>query len=320
MVKSEILYMGGYPEPLEAKLREEFALLPLWTSAGAPAEITPAMRRARVATGLNLLPFTRDMIERLPGLTGICKAGVGYETIDIAAARERGIVVTNTPDCTSDAVADMAIGLLLAVVRQILRGDRYVRKGQWREVSGYPLVDGLGGKRLGVLGLGNIGREVARRAAGFKLDIAYTSRRKREVPYAYFDDLVQLAEAVDYLVVAAPATPETRHIVDRRVLRALGPGGVLVNIARSALVDEAALIAALCDGTIAGAGLDVFENEPEVPEALRALDNVVLMPHRGGGDWQTWWRCFELACANARAILARRPPPTPVPETPPRRP
>jgi hydroxypyruvate reductase len=315
-MKPDILYMGRYPEALEQKLREEFTVHPLWTETGALVELSPAMLEARVATGMNPVPFTRELMAWLPKLAAICRLGVGYETIDVAAARERGIVVTNTPDCTSDAVADMAMGLLLAVVRHITRGDRFVRAGRWTTPQGYPMVEGLGGKRLGILGLGNIGREIARRAAAFKLDIAYFSRTRRDVPYVYYTDLAKMAAEIDYLVVAAPANAATRHIVDAGVLRALGPKGVLVNIARGSLVDEAALIAALRDGVIAGAGLDVFENEPSVPEALRALDNVVLTPHRGGADWQTWWLCFDLACANVRAILAGEPALTPVPETP----
>ena len=315
-MKPDILYMGRYPEALERKLLEEFNAHPLWSESGALAELTPAMIEATVATGMNPAPFTGALMARLPKLKAICRLGVGYETIDVAAARERGITVTNTPDCTSDAVADMAMGLLLAVVRHIARGDRFIREGRWTSPQAYPMVEGLGGKRLGIFGLGNIGREIARRAAAFKLDIAYVSRTRRDVPYAYYSDLAIMAAAIDYLVIAAPLTPATRHIVDARVLEALGPKGVLVNIARGSLVDEAVLIAALRDGVIAGAGLDVFEHEPSVPPALLALDNVVLTPHRGGADWQTWWRCFDLACANVRAVLAGKPALTPVPETP----
>jgi hydroxypyruvate reductase len=311
-MRPDILYTGGYPEPLEVKLAAEFTVHPMWTAAGGLADLSAVADRIRVATGAGWKPFTREHMERLPNLEGICRFGVGYETIDVTAARELGIIVTNTAGCTSDSVADLAIGLLLAVTRHIAAGDRFVRAGRWMS-AGYPLVSGLGGKRLGILGLGGIGHEVARRANGFKLEIAYCGRTRQDTPYTYYEEPAALAAAVDYLVVAAPATPATHHIIDERVLRALGKDGVLVNVARGSLVDEVALLTALQTGVIAGAGLDVFENEPYVPEAFFALDNVVMTPHRAGGDWQTWWRCFDLACANVRAILAGEPPLTPVP-------
>lgn len=309
--KSEVLFMGGFPPEIEARLHEDFIVHNKWTPSGDLAELGDAAGRVSIAIGSGGKGFTAEQMDRFPNLKGICLFGVGYDKVDVEAARSRGITVTNTPGVTSDAVADMAMALLLASVRHIVNGDHYVRAGKWPNAA-YQQVEGCTGKRMGIVGLGNIGIEIARRAEAFKMPVSYYGPRKKDVAYPYYDDLVALARDVDYLVVAAPASAATHHLVSAEVLDALGPKGVVVNIARGSLIDELAMLKALQERRIAGAGLDVFEFEPQVPEGFMTLDNVVMMPHRGGGDWRTWWNCYKLSSDNARAILAGKPALTPV--------
>ncbi|WP_423794466.1 2-hydroxyacid dehydrogenase [Methylobacterium durans] len=260
-------------------------------------------------------PVDADLLARLPNLEIVASFGVGYDTIDVGAARSRGIVVTNTPDVLSDEVADLALGLLLATLRQIPQADRYLRAGRWPEKS-FPLTATLRNRTVGILGLGRIGRAIARRLEGFGVDIAYHGRSPQDVPYAYHASLLDLARASDVLMIVAPGGPETRGIVNAAVLEALGPQGIVVNVARGSLVDEAALIAALRSGTILGAGLDVFAGEPHVPDALTALDHVVLLPHVGSGSVHTRAAMGQLIVDNLTAWFTGKGPLTPVPETP----
>lgn len=256
------------------------------------------------------------LMDRLPNLEIVANFGVGYDTIDAAEAGRRGIVVTNTPDVLTDEVADLAVGLLLATVRQIPQADRYLRAGHWPRQP-FPLTASLRGRRVGILGLGRIGRAVARRLDGFGVAIAYHGRRPQpEAPYRYHPTLVGMAEAVDVLMVVAPGGPGTAGMVDAAVLAALGPEGILVNVARGSVVDEAALIAALEAGAIHGAGLDVFAAEPHVPERLSALDRVVLLPHVGSGTHDTRAAMGALVVDNLVSWFSGRGPLTPVAETP----
>jgi len=258
---------------------------------------------------------SRELIAKLPSLELISVFGVGYDGIDVAAARERGVAVTHTPDVLNDEVADLAIGLLLAVARRIPQADRWVRDGRWQREGPMPLARKLSGSSLGIVGLGRIGLAIAKRAEAFGLSIAYTARsRKDGAAYPYFPTAEALAREVDFLVVITPGGAGTRKLIDARVLDALGPEGYLVNVARGSVVDEAALIEALQQGRIAGAGLDVFESEPNVPEALCALDSVVLTPHVGSATWQTRRAMKDLAFGNLEAHFAGRPLLSPVPE------
>ncbi len=277
------------------------------------AETGPRIRG--LATGAQA-PVDRALLGRLPGLEIIASFGVGYDTIDTRAAADRGVVVTNTPDVLTDEVADLALGLLLATVRQIPQADRHLRAGHWPQRT-YPLTPTLRGRTVGILGLGRIGRAIARRLEGFGVAIAYHGRRPQpDVPYAYHPTLLGLAAASDVLMVVAPGGPETNGIVDAAVLAALGPQGLLVNVARGSLVDEAALIRALQAGTILGAGLDVFAQEPHVPPELVALDHVVLLPHVGSASVATRAAMGRLVVDNLAAWFDGRGPLTPVPETP----
>lgn len=277
------------------------------------AEIGPRIRALAVGA---MCPVDAALFDRLPRLEIVASFGVGYDTIDVAEAHRRGIVVTHTPDVLSDEVADLALGLLLATLRRIPQADRYLRAGRWREGS-FPLTTSLRERRVGILGLGRIGRAIARRLEGFGVGIAYHGRTPQgDVAYAYHDSLLGLAHGVDTLIVAAPGGPGTNGIVDAGVLAALGADGIVVNIARGSVIDEAALIAALQSGAILGAGLDVFENEPHVPQALIDLDQTVLLPHVGSGSHYTRAAMGRLLTDNLFSWFEGKGPVTPVPETP----
>ncbi|MDR3462599.1 MAG: 2-hydroxyacid dehydrogenase, partial [Beijerinckiaceae bacterium] len=274
---------------IEVALGQRFALQRLHEAADEDrflAAVGPNIK-VLVTGGLGRRQIGAALLGRLPALELIAHFGVGYDAIDAKWAAAHGIVVTHTPDVLNDEVADLAMGLLLATVRQIPRADFYLRAGHWEEKP-FPLTASLRGRRLGILGLGRIGLAIAARAASFGIEIAYYNRRPREdVAFAYHADVIGLARASDILLVAAPATPETRHIVNAAVLEALGPEGILINIARGSLVDEQALIPALQNRVILGAGLDVFETEPHVPATLIALENTVLLPHVGSASHAT---------------------------------
>jgi lactate dehydrogenase-like 2-hydroxyacid dehydrogenase len=251
-------------------------------------------------------------MDRLPRLEIVACNGVGVDAIDLAYTRERGIVVTNTPDVLTEDVADLGVALLLAVFRRICEGDRYVRSGAWLK-GGMALARSVRGKRLGIVGMGRIGQAVARRAQAFGMEIAYFGPRpKPELPYQYVAPLVTLAENSDALILTLPGGPATRHLVNQPVIEGLGPEGVLVNIARGSVVDEEALVAALQDGRLGAAGLDVFASEPQVPAALLRMENVVLQPHVGSATVETRGAMGDLVVANLRAHFAGRPPLTPV--------
>jgi lactate dehydrogenase-like 2-hydroxyacid dehydrogenase len=252
-----------------------------------------------------------ELAAALPALEIVAINGVGFDKVDLTEAKRRGIKVSNTPDVLTADVADVALGLILAQARRLPQADRHVRSGQW--ISGdVALSNRVTGRRYGIFGLGRIGLAIAKRLEGFDAVISYTARTKRDVPYTYHANIEQLAADCDVLVIAAAATAETRHIVNAQVLKALGPNGVLVNVARGSLVDEKALIEALEKGAIGGAGLDVFEDEPRVPEALFGFDSVVLAPHIGSGTHQTRNAMAELVLANLDAHFAGKPIPTPV--------
>jgi len=257
-------------------------------------------------------PLPGSLLERLPNVRLIASSGTGYDGVDIAAARRLGIAVTNSPGAAAECVADAAWALLLATVRRTASLDRYVRAGKWLEGPA-PFTDRVWGERLGILGLGAIGKAVARRAEGFAMDIAYHGRqRQADVGYRYYDDPVELARASKVLVVAMPGGAQTRGFVGRAVIDALGPGGYLVNISRGSVVDEPYLVDALVQGRLAGAGLDVFADEPRVPEALLVLDNVVLTPHAGSGTQATRDALGQFVVDNLAAFFAGRPLVSPV--------
>lgn len=256
---------------------------------------------------------TNDQIDAMPSLRAIVHFGVGYETTDVAYARSRGIVVSNTPDVLTDCVADLAVGGMIDVLRGLTAADRFVRRGDWGRAQ-FPLAVKVTGRRVGILGLGRIGRAIAHRLAAFDCAISYHSRHQvPDVPYPYADSPAALASEVDVLVVATSGGPATAGLVSAEVLDALGPDGYLVNIARGSVVDEPALVAALTSGGIAGAALDVFADEPNVPAALCDLDSVVLLPHIASATTQTREAMGDLAFRNLARFMTDGTLVTPVP-------
>jgi lactate dehydrogenase-like 2-hydroxyacid dehydrogenase len=257
--------------------------------------------------------LTRDLMEKLPNLKLVASAGVGYDTIDIAACNERGIVVTNTPDVLTADVADLGLALILATQRGLVRGDRWVREGRWKREGMMPLMTTISGKRLGIVGLGRIGKAVALRALPLGMEISYFGRsRQAGVPYRYFDNLQAMCRETDILILSCAGGEATRNLVNADVLKALGAKGTLINISRGTVVDEPALIEALKTGVIAGAGLDVYASEPDANEALFAMDNVVLYPHHSSGTVETRDAMAQLVVDNIAAFFAGKPLLTPV--------
>lgn len=309
MPKPTILAAPRLPEALVTRLNEHYTLLgPMQQSA--PEALPAGAEAARALVTFGGLATKAALIDALPQLGLIACYGTGVEGVDHARAKARGIAVTNAADANAAAVAEFAMGLLIASTRSIGRGERHVRTGGWsgNAVGGFSFVRGLAGRRLGIYGLGAIGQRIATRAAAFEVEIGYHTRTRRpELPYAYHDSLLGLAEWADLLVVAVRASAETRHAVDAAVLRALGPQGHLVNISRGIAVDEAALCDALETGVIAGAALDVYEHEPHVPERLRVLENVVLTPHIAANAESAQAAQQDLLMGNLAAFFAGRP-------------
>jgi len=310
------------PRPMAPRVIEQldarFTLHRLWEADDADAFIAQHASRIRgVATGGGASGrVDKALIDALPALEIVASFGVGYDHVDAAYAGTKGVVVTNTPDVLTDEVADLAIGLLLATLRKLPQADRYLREGRWLEKP-FPLSPTLRERRIGILGYGRIGKAIARRLDAFDVEVVYHGRREQaDAPHRYYADLKAMARDVDTLVVITPGGTGTQKLVDARILEALGPEGVLINVARGSVVDEAALIAALRDGTILSAGLDVFEKEPQVPQELIEMDHVVLLPHVGSASVHTRNAMAQLVVDNLVAWFDGKPPLTPVPETP----
>jgi hydroxypyruvate reductase len=270
-----------------------------------------AVVRGLVQGGGTVTPAS--LLDALPALEIISVFGVGYDGVPVDYCRKRGLKVTNTPDVLTDDVADVAVALIMMTGRGFVRLNRFVQAGEWLQ-RGPELTTKLGGRTVGILGLGRIGKAIAQRVTAMGMQVAYTGRRPQDVPYRFIPDLAALAAAADFLVVACPGGPATKHIVDAKVLAALGKKGTLVNIARGSIVDEPALVAALQAGTIKAAGLDVFADEPNIPQPLFAMDNVVLLPHVGSATRETRQAMGDLCKANLDAWFAGKPLPTLIPE------
>jgi lactate dehydrogenase-like 2-hydroxyacid dehydrogenase len=288
----------------------------LWEAPDQKAllgEIGPRIRG--VAAG-GRVQIDGELLDRLPAAEVVASFGVGYDRVDVKAARARGIIVTNTPDVLTEEVADLAHGLLLATVRNLPQADRYLRDGRWLE-GRFPLSASLRKRTVGIVGLGRIGKAIARRLEASDVKLAYHGRSKQAgVTYPYYPTLIEMARAVDTIILVVPGSAETDKMVNAAVLEALGPDGVLINVGRGTLVDEQALIAALRSGTILAAGLDVFEDEPNVPAELIALPNTVLLPHVGSGSVHTHNAMGQFVVDNLVAWFEGRGPLTAVPETP----
>jgi lactate dehydrogenase-like 2-hydroxyacid dehydrogenase len=314
--KPNLLVMGENVEAHADHLAQYFTIHMVTGQDDAGAyldEIGPAIDGLAISGGADPRGDAY-LFDKLPGLSIVAAIGVGFSMVDAKEVLRRGILMTHGPGSNADSVADLGIGLMLAVSRRLVYFDDYTRRGAWAETAskgGFTTTPT--GKTMGIIGLGAIGSAIARRAAGFDMEIHYHQRTRRSgAGYRYFDNVRGMAAAADYLVVSVPATDETRHMVDAGVLGALGPDGYLINISRGLVVDEDALVAALSSGAIAGAGLDVFQNEPNVRSELTEAENVVLSPHRAAFTHESTLRMRDMLTENLRAHFAGQPVPNPV--------
>ena len=305
------LVLAALPPAIQPLLEQHFTCLDATTPAALEALLSapPAPIRALVGNGGSQVPA--DLLARLPDLEIITLCGVGYDGVDLAACRERGVRLTNTPDVLTDDVADLATALVLMTSRRLVEANRFLHQGHWL-TGQFPLASALRGKTAGILGLGRIGKAIATRLSALGMAIAYHGRQSQSVPYTYHATLTGLASAADFLVLACPGGPATHHLVDASVLAALGPTGTLINIARGSVVDESALTHALESGQILTVGLDVFEHEPHVPAALLNHPHAVLLPHVGSATVETRTAMGQLCLDNLHAHFSGAPLLTPV--------
>ncbi|WP_454694098.1 2-hydroxyacid dehydrogenase [Achromobacter aegrifaciens] len=288
-----LLKVGVFPESVEAQFRSMFTLIEEDALQNDPAQVAAI---GGIVTRSNYR-IPAELMDRLPGLRIVATNGVGYDGIALDHARARNIVVTNTPDVLNKAVAELAVGMLLALLRRLPAADGFVRTGAW-QASPFPLGASLAGKRVGIVGLGRIGKEIVQRLAPFEVDLSYFGRTRQDVPWRHFDSLPALARDVDVLILSCPGGEATRHLVDATVLQALGSDGLVVNVARGSVIKEADLCHALANGIIQGAALDVFESEPLGESPLRHMPNVILAPHIGSATHETRRLMAELAIRN----------------------
>jgi len=306
----QVLIYSRFPKAMMVRIGQRFELM---DAAGKPPrEVFTADQlsgiRAMITAGGT--PLGAAMMDTLPSLRAIVCYGTGYDGVDLAAAAQRGIAVGHSPAANAAAVADLAVTLMLAVTRRLLPADEYVRSGNWSAAKPSPLMrpqPGNPGRRIGVYGMGEIGRKIASRVAAFEAEVAYFSRSRHDVPYQYLPSLEALAEWCSVLMVAVRAGADTHHAVNAGILQKLGKDGYVVNISRGSAIDQRALVAALTDKTIAGAGLDVFEKEPHAPDALTAFPNVVLTPHIGGHTLDSHLAMQDCVIANLEAYFAGKP-------------
>jgi lactate dehydrogenase-like 2-hydroxyacid dehydrogenase len=309
--KQTVVQVSPLSPDFNAGLKAIADVIELWTPEGQARFAAEAAEIEVVATS-TMKGADEALMAKMPKLRAICSFGVGTDSIDLAAARRRGVVVSNTPTVLDDCVADLAMALTLDTMRRIGASERHLRAGGW-EKGTFPLATKVSGKKLGIVGLGRIGKVVARRAAGFDMTIAYHNRRPDpDVSFEYLPTVVDLCRWADVVVLTCPGGAATRNLISSAELQALGPQGFLVNVARGSVVDEPALIAALEKGIIAGAGLDVFVDEPHVPDVLRALDNVVLTPHVASATRETRKAMHDLTLANLALWLSEQRLKTPV--------
>ena len=303
-MKPRLLNVGRLPAALLARLDEAFALTTLAEQADPAAHLAERGGEVEALVTSAAVGADAALVAALPNLKVISSFGVGLDKIAVAEAQARGIAVGYTPDVLNDCVADTAFGLLIDATRSFSAADRFVRRGAWPR-GAFPLTRKVSGARLGLVGMGRIGRTIAQRSTGFEMAVRYHARRPvADVPWEYEASLIELARWADFLVVITAGGEATRHLIDASVLDALGPEGFLINVARGSVVDEAALVAALQDRRIAGAGLDVFENEPQVPPPLMALDNVVLLPHVASATRETRQAMTDRVFDNLQSFFA----------------
>ncbi|MBV8032915.1 MAG: 2-hydroxyacid dehydrogenase [Betaproteobacteria bacterium] len=306
-MKPEIIFTGKGHAGTQATLETEYTVHKLYEAADKPAFLRGVGERVRAVASFGHYPVDGKLMDALPKLEIVSNFGVGVDQIDLDAAKKRGVVVTNTPDVLNECVADTALGLILSTLRKLPQSDAYLRTGAWATKGPYPLTTSLGGKTLGILGLGRIGEAIAKRAQACGMNIRYHNRRRKDSPFPYDPDPVALARNSDVVMIVTPGGAETKNLVDAKVLDALGPEGYLCNIARGSVVDEPVLLKYLQEKRIAGAGLDVFADEPRVPEAFFELDNTVLFPHVGSATIETRKAMGDLQIENLRLHFAGKP-------------
>jgi lactate dehydrogenase-like 2-hydroxyacid dehydrogenase len=305
-----VITAQGHKGTLE-RLQNEFNAVKLWEAPDRDAALKSAST-VRALAHFGHSKVDGKLMDALPKLELIANFGVGVDQIDLEAAKKRNILVTNTPDVLNDCVADCAMALVLNTLRKFPQSEGYLRAGHWPVKGPYPLATSVGGKTLGVLGLGRIGEAIAKRAQAFGMKIRYHNRNKKNVPYDYDADLVTLAKNSDVLMIVTPGGAGTAKLVNAKVLDALGPQGYVVNVARGSVVDELVLLKYLQEKKIAGAGLDVFEHEPKVPEAFYTLDNAVLFPHVASATVETRKGMGDLQVENLHLHFAGKPVKTPI--------
>jgi len=306
-MKPEILVASPMPAPTMRSLDENFILHKLYEAKDQDAFLAGIKDKVRGIATSGGKGASAALMDALPKTEIIANFGVGYDAVDVPAAKARNIPVTNTPDVLTDDVADLALALLLDSARMISRSDRFVRAGLWPK-GNHPLAQAVAGKKLGIVGLGRIGAAIATRAEAFKLQVSWHGPRpKPDAKWPYVANLVELARDVDFLCIICPLTPQTFHLITREVIEALGPTGTLINVARGSVVDEVALVEALKTGKLGHAALDVFEDEPNVPEALFTMDNTVLLPHVGSATNETRAAMGQLVVDNLVAHFAGKP-------------
>lgn len=320
--KADVLFIGPHRDHLFTELNKAFVIhhapRPEDVDDALTKKLAPTLRY--VAVGGHPGAINGATMAKLPKLEIVSNFGVGYDNVDVKYAAANNVMVTNTPDVLNEEVADTTLGLLLATTRDFIQADKYVRSGEWAKHGDYRLSHSLRDRKVGIVGLGRIGRAIARRLDAMLLPVVYHTRNQvKDVSYKYYADLVAMARDVDALVVITPGGAATKNLINAKVLEALGPTGILINMARGSVVDEDALIAALKNKTIAAAGLDVFVKEPQVPQALRDMENVVLLPHVGSASVHTRRAMEQLVVDNLVAWKAGKAPLTPVAETPSKR-
>ncbi len=311
-MKHDLLLTAKGHQVTQRRMEQEFELIKLWEAQDRAAALKAAAPKIRALAHTGHSKVDAALMDALPKLGIIANFGVGVDQIDLDAAKKRGITVTNTANALNDCVADCAIALILNTLRKFPQADRYVRAGHWKTDGTYPFTTSLGGKTLGILGLGRIGEEIAARAQALKMAIRYHNRNRKNVPYAYDPDPVTLAKNSDVLVAITPGGPETDRLVNAAVLDALGPQGYLVNVARGSVVDQPVLLKYLQQQKIAGAGLDVYDDEPNVPPAFFELENIVLLPHMASATNETRTAMGALQIENILLHLEGKPVKTPV--------
>ena len=306
-IKPRILQVGSFAGSPSAdeRLAEQYDVFELWKHEDRARALAEHGKGIEVIVTSANMGADAALINSLPDLKAVCSWGVGYDKLDVDAVKGRDAQASNTPDVLTDCVADLAWGLMLGAARRMGQGERFIRDGKWGQVHGsIPLGTRVSGKKLGVVGLGRIGEAIARRGQGFDMDVRYHSRRARnDSPYTYEQSLVELARWSDFLVIATVGGPSTHHLVSREVLQALGPKGIVVNIARGTVIDEQALVELLEQGLVGGAGLDVFEHEPKVPQALSSNDQVVVLPHIGSATNETRMDMENMLMQNIEAFF-----------------